>query len=138
MPAPGRHPLETLLACSTLALLTLYVPLETWASWEHGLLNPFYLIDVIAMVLLFSGAVRSLRARPRPAPGVLCAAIAWTAANGWRATFGRVLELQRGGSLEHGVAELWTVGAATAFALVCLAASLYLVAGAESRVERSG
>lgn len=69
MPAPGRHPLETLLACSTLALLTPYVALETRASWEHGCLNPFYLSDAIAMVLLFAGTVRSLRARPRWAPG---------------------------------------------------------------------
>ena len=40
-------------------------------SWEHGLLNPYCLIDLIAKVLLLAGAERSLRARPRPAPGVL-------------------------------------------------------------------
>jgi hypothetical protein len=92
--------LETALAYVTLALLVLYVPLETWVSLPYGLTNPFYIIDVIAMVLLFAGAMHSLRSRPRPAPGLLCAAIAWTAANGWRATFDRIVELRRGESLQ--------------------------------------
>jgi hypothetical protein len=137
MATPSRHPIETLLAYATLAILVLYVPLETWASWKHGLLNPFYLIDVIAMALLFTGAMRSLAARPRSAPGVLCAGMAWSAANGWRATFGRMLELERGGSLDYGAAELWTVAAATSLSLVCLAVSIYLVVRGEMRDERS-
>ena len=37
------------------------------------------------MVLLVWGALHSLRARPRRAPGVLCAAIAWSGANIWSA-----------------------------------------------------
>ena len=49
--------LETGLASTTLGLLVFYVPIETWASWPYGLLNPFYLVDVIAMALLFLGAV---------------------------------------------------------------------------------
>jgi hypothetical protein len=131
MPTPLRHQLETPLAYATLAVLALYVPLETWVSWKHGLLNPFYLVDVIAMVLLFTGAMRSLAARPRSAPGVLCAGMAWSAANGWRATFRRMLEPQRGGALDYGAAELWTVAAATSLSLVCLAVSIYLVVRAE-------
>ena len=123
--------LETGLAYLTLALLALYVPVETWASWGEGLLNPFYIIDVIAMVLLFAGAVRSLGARPRPAPGVLCAGLAWSAANGWRATFGRVVEVRSGATLDHGAAELWVVGVATLLALVCLGLSIYLVVRAD-------
>jgi hypothetical protein len=137
MPTPSRRRLETILAFATLAVLVLYVPLETWASWKHGLLNPFYLIDVIAMVLLFTGAMRSLAARPRPAPGVLCAGMAWSAANGWRATFGRMVELERGGSLDYGAAELWTVAAVTSLSLACLAASIYLVVRAETSGETS-
>lgn len=129
--------IETGLACTTLGLLVFYVPIETWASWPYGLLNPFYLVDVIAMALLFLGAVSSLRARPRPAPGLLCAGIAWSAANGWRATFGRIVELGRGGSLDHGAAEMWTVSLATTLALICLGLALYLVARADRVVRQS-
>ena len=126
--------LETGLAYLTLALLVLYVPLETWVSLPYGLTNPFYLIDLIAMVLLFAGAVHSLRARPRPAPGLLCAAIAWTAANGWRATFRRLAELREGGSLDHGVPEMWAVAISTAISLCGFALAIYLVVRADRRV----
>ena len=129
--------IETGLAYATLGLLVFYVPIETWASWPYGLWNPFYLVDVIAMAMLFVGAIHSLRARPRPAPGLLCAGIAWSAANGWRATFGRIVELGRGGSLDHGAAEMWTVSLATTLALVCLGLALYLVARADHVVRQS-
>ena len=129
--------LETGLAYTTLGLLVFYVPIETWASWPYGLLNPFYLVDVIAMALLFLGAVSSVQARPRPAPGLLCAGIAWSAANGWRATFGRIDQLGRGGSLDHGAAEMWTVSLATTLALICLGLALYLVARADRVVRQS-
>ena len=89
------------------------------------------------MVLLFVGAVSSLQAPPRPAPGLLCAGIAWSAANGWRATFGRIAELGRGGSLDHGAAEMWTVSLATTLALICLGLALYLVAKADRVVRQS-
>jgi hypothetical protein len=79
------------------------------------------------MVLLFAGAMHSLRARPRPAPGLLCAAIAWTAANGWRATFRRVAELREGGSLDYGSTEMWTVAISTTISLAGLALAIYLV-----------
>jgi hypothetical protein len=75
--------------------------------------------------------MHSLRARPNPAPGILSAALAWTSANGWRATFGRMAEIRSGGELGYGTAELWAVGAATVIALACLAISLLLVARAE-------
>jgi hypothetical protein len=127
-PATARlRKAETGLARFTLGGLLIYVPVETWTSWPGGLWNPFYLVDLIAMVLLFAGAVHSLRARPRPAPGVLCAAYAWTAANGWRATFGRVFEVLEGGELDYGTGELWAVGGGTALTLACLGLSLFLV-----------
>jgi hypothetical protein len=127
--------IETGLARFTLCALVIYVPVETWMSLSSGLWNPFYIVDLIAMALLFVGAVRSLRARPNPAPGILSAALAWTAANGWRATFGRMVEIRSGRELDYGTAELWAVGAATAITLGCLAVSLLLVARAE-RGER--
>jgi hypothetical protein len=122
--------LETGLARFTLGMLLIYAPVETWASLPDGLLNPFYLVDFIAMVLLFAGAVVSLRARPLRSPGLLCAAYGWTAANGWRATFGRVAEIERGGALAHGTAEMWTVAIGSALALAGFAVLLYLVAKA--------
>lgn len=127
----GRHRrrrIETALACCTLGALVVYVPAETYVSWPGGLGDPFYLVDAIAMALLLWGAVHSLRARPRSAPGVLCGAFGWAAANGWRATFGRVAELHAGGELDYGPGEAWVVGAASALALIFFAALLALAA----------
>lgn len=119
--------IETRLSWFTLFMLAIYAPVETWTSLRSGLLNPFYLIDLIAIVLLLAGALKSLRARPDVSPALLCAAYGWTAANAWRATFGRMVELERGGQLVYGTSELWAVGIGMALALVCFAVSLYLV-----------
>jgi hypothetical protein len=136
--APEQHVVkdrdnETRLARATLIALVFYFPLETWTSWGHDywLLNPFYVIDLIAMGLLLYGATRSLRARPRSAPGALCAAYAWTAANGWRATWDRAFELRDGGQLDHGLVELGVVGGATVLSLLCLACSFSLMVRAD-------
>jgi hypothetical protein len=124
---------ETRLARATLLALLFYFPVETWASWRHEywLLNPFYIVDLVAMGLLLYGASRSLQARPRSTPGALCAAYAWTAANGWRATWGRAFELRDGGQLDHGLVELWVVGGATLLSLLCLAWSFHLMVRAD-------
>lgn len=123
--------IETRLAWFTLGVLVIYFPVETWASLPHGLWSPFYIVDLIAMALLLWGAIRSLLARPQRSPAILCAAYAWTVANGWRATFGRLAELSRGGMLDHGYAEMYTVSIATAIGLGYLLLSLYLVVKAE-------
>ena len=125
--------IETLLARLTLMVLVVYVPLETYVSWsaEYWLFNPFYIVDLIAMVLLSYGAIRSLRARPEPAPGILCAASGWASANGWRATWDRVFELIDGGALEYGAIELCAVACATGCSLVCFGLSLHLVSRAD-------
>ncbi len=130
---------ETILAQVTLVFLLVYVPAETYVSWSdsYWLFNPFYIVDLVAMVLLFFGAVRSLRARPRPAPGMLCGAFGWATANGWRATWDRAFELMDGGSLSYGTAELYVVGCATGCGLVCFALCLCLVARADSRDVRA-
>ena len=119
--------IETGLAWFTLGLLVIYFPIETWASLPEGLWNPFYIVDLIAMILLLWGAVRSLRARPASSPAILCAAYAWSVANGWRATFGRMFELLKGETLDHGAAEMWFVSIGTAIGMACLILSLYLV-----------
>lgn len=128
---------ETVLAYLTLSSLLVYFPVETWTSWERGLLDPFYVVDFIAMVLILWGSLRSLRARPRPAPEILCAAQAWAAANGWRATFWRVNEVREGGALAHGTGELWTVAIATVIGLVYFVVALALVVRKASREART-
>ncbi len=111
---------ENRLAYFTLVYLLFYVPVETWASWPR-LTSPYYLVDAIAMALLGWGSVHSLGARPRPAPGLLTAGWAWTAANYWRAFFDRVRLVNDGGALQLGAPEYWTVGGALIMALGCLA-----------------
>jgi hypothetical protein len=123
--------IETAFARLTLAVLVIYFPVETWASYPSGLWNPFYIVDLIAMALMFWGARRSLNARPAASPAIMCAAYAWTVANGWRATFGRMFELLRGGTLDHGAAEMWVVSIATALGLAALILSFYLVVRSE-------
>ena len=132
----NRRKIETVIARLTLAALLIYIPAETYVSLPRGLLNPFYLVDAIAMALMLWGAVHSLRARPVCAPGILCGAYGWAAANGWRATFGRIAELRNGGELDFGNAEMWTVGVATALAVFMFAALLALAAMGDRSAER--
>ncbi len=61
---------------------------------------------------------------PKP---ILSIVYAWSSANGWRATFGRLREIESGGTLAYGSAELWTVGIATALSLFVFAVLLVLV-----------
>lgn len=124
---------ETTVARFTLALLLVYAPLETWASWPH-LTNPFYLVDVVGFALLLWGALASLRARPDVAPGVLCAGYAWSGANGWRALALRIETLQQGGQVD--VTLVWLIVLGEIAALVGLALLLLLVV--ESRTSPRG
>jgi hypothetical protein len=121
---------ETLIARFTLAVLLVYAPLETWASWP-ALSNPFYLVDVVGFALLLWGALASLRARPGVAPGVLCAGYAWSGANGWRALALRLEILQEGGHVDVGL--VWLIGLGEIAALIGLALLLLLVV--ESRTQ---
>lgn len=122
--------LETALARFSLCVLVVYFPVETWVSLPYGLWHPMYLVDFIAMCLLLYGGLHSLRARPEPAPGPLCAAWAWTAANGWRGTAWRWLDMieNDGARLDRGSLELWVVTLATAAALTCFGLALKLAA----------
>jgi len=119
---------ETGLARFSLGVLVLYFPLETWVSLPYGLWHPMYLVDFIAMCLLAFGGLHSLRARPATAPGPLCAAWGWAAANGWRGTAWRWMDVleNEGTNLDHGSVELWVVTLASLCALVCFGLSLTL------------
>ncbi len=120
--------IETILARFTLGFVALYFPVETYASWRYGLLNPFYLVDLLAMILLLWGALHSLRASPRSRPEILCAAYGWTAANAWRSATWRIYEVRGGGRLDFGAAEFWIVIVSTILILACFALSLVLTA----------
>ena len=120
--------IETAIAWFTIAALAVYAPGETYVSWSHGLTSPYYLVDLMAMILLLWGAVRSLRARPECLPGILCAAYGWASANGWRSTFARLDRIREGAPLEYGDAEVWVVGVATAMALTIFIMLLVLTA----------
>lgn len=141
--------METWLARFTLCALAVFAVLETIASWQmlggaRGLIHPLYIGSLIGMVLMLVGAKHSLNARPRPAPGLLCASLAWMAATGWRATWSRIDVTSRGFELYYGVPELRATAGATALAFAALVLSLYLTyhatwarqetGGAQSRV----
>ncbi len=84
----------------SLGALILYIPAETLVSWPE-LLSPGYLVDVLAFGLLLFGGWHSLRARPAPAAGPLCAAWGFCACLAWRSYFLRVYSRQRGLGLYH-------------------------------------
>ena len=119
--------LETIFARFTLGFVALYFAVETFASWRYGLLSPIYIVDLIAMVLLAWGALRSLRAAPHSSPAILCAAYGWTAANAWRSATLRIYEVRGGARLDYGDAEYWIVIITTLLLLACFALSLWLV-----------
>ena len=121
---------ETRLAWITLALTAIYIPLEIWTSLPD-LTHPFFVIDAIAMVLLVWGARRSLRARPRRAPGALCAAIAWCGANVWSAAGRRYYFPEAYANGEGIINAAMPAIALTAIVLLFFGWSLYLVAKAE-------
>jgi hypothetical protein len=94
-PRARQRRLETGLAWFSLAVLLPYFPVETWLS-RGDLTSPGYLVDVLAMLLLLTGGVHSLRARPRLAVAPLCGAWGWCACLAWRTYFMRVISRQRG------------------------------------------
>ena len=129
MDAAALRRSETRLARMTLVLSAVYIPVEIWVSLPD-LTHPFFVIDAIAMVLLVWGAVRSLRARPRRAPGVLCAAIAWSGANVWSAA-GRRYYFPEAYDNEGLVNAAMPAVVLTLIVLLFFGWTLYLVARAE-------
>lgn len=130
MEAAALRRSETRLAWITLALSAVYIPVEIWASLPD-LTHPFFVIDAIAMVLLVWGAVHSLRARPRRAPGVLCAAIAWSGANVWSAAGRRYYFPEAYDNGEGLINAAMPAVVLTGIVLLFFGWSLYLVARAE-------
>ncbi len=116
---------ETTVARFTLAALPILAGTETWLARAEGLTDPFRLVDVAGFGLLLWGALVSLAARPAVAPGVLCAAWAWTASSGWRTLARHIDALQRGEPVDAPL--VWLRGVGEIAALVSLALLLLLV-----------
>ena len=128
---------ETVLAWFSILCLVVYFPLETWYSLPWGLLHPMLVSDFIAMGLLLFGAWCSLRSRPRPAVGPLCAAWGYAASLGYRSYFGRVVHTPCPGETPEPEIVQTIVGLATIVAFGALALSLFLASRLESGPSRS-
>jgi hypothetical protein len=115
-------------------VLVFYAPIETWVSLPN-LLDPYYLVDFIAMVLLGLGVVRSRQGRPASALGFLSGGWGWLGANGWRATADRMEFIADGGTLEYGAAEMCFVVCGTLIAIVGLAWSIRIMTSATSEQQ---
>src|SRR4029450_2321850 len=114
------------LASYTLWVLVFYAPIETWASWPE-LYSPYYLVDLIPMVLMAIGVLRSRQNHALPALGFLAGGWGWLGANGWRATADRFDAVGAGGWVGVGAAEMCFVVCGTVAAIVGLAWSLHAI-----------
>ena len=94
----SRRRLEGGLVRFTTVFLAVYVPVETYVSLPN-LLSPFYIVDLIGMLLLASGLLGYWRNFHAAYPPILVAGFSWTGANFWRAMADRLrmAELQQAG-----------------------------------------
>ena len=132
--------IETRLAALTLVVAAVFAPLEVIATVQMfggilGLVHPGFVASVGGVALAVAGALRSLRARPRRAPALMCAAHAWGTGGLWHAFGIRYQFLREGGELFYGSIEFWAVAVLVALATLMLGLSTYLVLEAE-RGER--
>jgi len=127
--------IETRLAALTLVVAAVFAPLEVVATVQMfgvaGIVHPGFFASVGGVVLSVAGALRSLRARPRRAPALMCAAHAWGTGGLWHALGIRYQFLREGGELFYGSIELWSVVLLVAVATVMFGTSAYLVLKAE-------
>ena len=123
-----RHRSETPLAWLSLAATSIHFILETWYHLVWGQPLQALLVDYVGNVLMFGGAIASLRLRPRSAAGLLAGAWCFYLGFGWRSVFGRLELLQSGEAAANG--EAGFVLPLIAFGLVvvglCMIWSLWL------------
>jgi len=130
--------IETRLAALTLVMAALFAPLETFVTVQMfggvaGIVHPGFVASVGGVVLSVVGALRSLRARPRRAPALMCAAHAWGAGALWHSLGGRYQFWREGGELFYGSIDLWGPALLVALATAMFALSAYLVCKAEGQ-----
>jgi hypothetical protein len=130
--------IETRLAAVTLVLAALFAPLEVIATVQMfggiaGIVHPGFVASVGGVVLAVAGALRSLRARPRRAPALMCAAHAWGTGGLWHSLGGRYQFWREGGELFYGSIDLWGPALMVAVVTTMLALSAYLVIKAEGQ-----
>ncbi|HSC14034.1 MAG TPA: hypothetical protein VLI71_02910 [Gammaproteobacteria bacterium] len=128
--------IETRLAAVTLVVAALFTPVEVIATVQMfggitGVVHPGFVASVGGIGLSVAGALRSLRARPRRAPALLCAAHAWGTGGLWHALGVRYQFLREGGELFYGSIEFWVVVVLVALATVMFALSTYLTVRAD-------
>jgi hypothetical protein len=130
--------IETRLAALTLVMAALFAPLETFVTVQMfggvaGIVHPGFVASVGGVVLSVVGALRSLRARPKRAPALMCAAHAWGAGALWHSLGGRYQFWREGGELFYGSIDLWGPALLVALATAMFALSAYLVCKAEGQ-----
>jgi hypothetical protein len=113
-----------------------FAPLEVVATVQMfggitGIVHPGFVASVGGVVLSVAGGLRSLRARPRRAPALMCAAHAWGTGALWHALGLRYQFLREGGELFYGSMEFWAVVLLVALATAMLALSTYLTVQAD-------
>ena len=124
----------------TAIFLAIYLPVETYVSLPD-LLSPFYVVDLIGIVLLAVGLLRYWRDSQTAAAALLVAGFSWTGANFWRGMADRLrmAELQQEGWTQDDSVRIALVGGL----LICVAAfgmvlALRAAAGQQNdRVARS-
>ena len=130
--------IETRLAALTLVMAALFAPLETFVTVQMfggvaGIVHPGFVASVGGVVLSVVGALRSLRARPKRAPALMCAAHAWGAGALWHSLGGRYQFWREGGELFYGSIEFWAVALLVALATLMFGLSAWLVLNAEGQ-----
>jgi hypothetical protein len=110
--AMDRRPLETRLAYFSLVAATVHLVFETAYHLRFGQFLPMLLVDYIAIALLVGGSWTSLRARPAPAPGLLCGAWGFTFCLAYRTFFWRVEDVLYAGGRRGSEPDalLWVLG----------------------------
>ena len=129
--------IETRLAAFTIVLAAVFTPLEIVATLQMsgaaGVVHPGFVASAGGVLLALVGGLRSLHARPRRAPAMMCAAHAWGTGSLWHALSLRHQFLREGGELLYGSSEMWGVALLVALATAMFGLSAYLVFKAEGR-----
>jgi hypothetical protein len=97
-----------------------YVPVETYLSLPN-LLSPFYIVDLVGMLLLAAGLWRYWRNFHAAYAPILVAGFSWTGANFWRGMVDRLrmAELQQAGWTPSDSLRITVVGGVLILLAVC-------------------